>query len=233
MFSIETAIPSFGVGATTTLEFLILAVFQILKLIIVVVGIDLNFLLKLILGGTTGSGGAATALINGVKNLQLIDGGIGYSSTNPPTVKVTNPTSIGSVPAKITATVTDGSITGLTLDSSGSGYRNVPRITFVQPGGAEIDAIPISNGSISGTIEVVNNGQGYTTAPEIYIDEPTGDNPIKASLRTVLNSDGEVESITVLNADRDILVFLEPKIIQPVGAQVLKLRLTVMVVLLM
>ena len=222
MFSIEAAIPSFGVGATAHARISDTGSISNIKIDDSGSGYRFEFPPQIKISGTTGSGGAATALINGVKNLQLINGGIGYSSTNPPTVKITDPTSIGSTPASITATVTDGSITGLTLDSSGSGFTNVPRITFVQPGGAEIGAITLSGGSISGTIEVVNKGQGYTTAPEIYIDEPTGDNPIKASLRAELNSDGEVASITVLNAGQGYTSVPRVKIIEPVGAQVLE-----------
>ena len=64
-------------------------------------------------------------------------------------------------------------------------------------------SVTLSNGSISGTISVTNGGQGYTTVPEIYIDEPTGTNPVKAVLQAVL-TDGVVTSVNVLMLVKDI-----------------------------
>ena len=71
---------------------------------------------------TTGSGAAATALVNGVKSFTLLGGGQGYSDTNPPRVVIEQPTVAGSATAELKATVTNGSISDLEIVSSGSGY---------------------------------------------------------------------------------------------------------------
>ena len=172
-----------------------------------------------------GSGGAAKPLINGIKNVTLLKGGAGYSDTNPPTVKVEDPTKAGSVAAEIKATVVNGSVTGLETVSSGSGYTFTPRVTFVQPGGAELGEAPmvygVNGGSLDGPPPIIDGGQGFTTAPEVYVDEPSGDNPIKASLRANIEN-GVITSITVLNAGQGYTSPPRIAIINPTGAQVLE-----------
>ena len=160
---------------------------------------DTNILHKFLLIICTGSGGAATALVNGIKDLTLLSGGKGYSTTNPPVVQVQAPTKAGSSQATISATVENGAVTALNVTNSGSGYTFTPRITFVQPGGAKLGHPVITNGQVT-SIPVTDGSFGYTTPPTVYIDEPTGTNPIKAALRANLTSEGKVGSITVLNA---------------------------------
>ena len=168
-----------------------------------------------------GSCAAAQALVNGIKEPTLLNGGIGFSDTNPPIVQVEPPTQAGAQPAIITATVTDGSVSGLELVSSGSGYTFTPRITFKQPGGAHCPALTIANGSVVGTtLTVEHGGEGYTTAPEVYVDEPTGENGIKASLRANIEN-GSVVSITVLNPGQGYETTPRCAIVDPTGAQVL------------
>ena len=74
-------------------------------------------------------------------------------------------------------------------------------------GGAKLGAPVITNGQVT-SIPVTDGGFGYTTAPTVYIDEPTGTNAIKAALRANLTSEGKVGSITVLNVDKDIMMVL-------------------------
>ena len=178
---------------------------------------------------TTGSYASAVALINGIKDPVLLDGGIGYSDTNPPIVNIESPTKPGSVSAQINATVVNGSITALTLVNSGSGYTFTPRISFTQPGGAHCPGLTISNGSVVGSVSedseylvipVSDGGNGYTTPPEVYVDEPTGVNGIPASLRTVIQ-DGVVIRIEILNAGQGYETTPRCKIIDPTGAQIL------------
>ena len=64
-----------------------------------------------------------------------MNGGFGYSETNPPVVQVESPTLDGSQQATLKATVTNGAVSGLEVVNSGSGYTFTPRITFRQPGG--------------------------------------------------------------------------------------------------
>ena len=169
----------------------------------------------------TGLGASATALVNGVKSFSLLDGGKGYSDTNPPTVIIELPTVGGSKLAELKATVTNGSISALEIINSGSGYTFTPRVTFRQPGGATLATPTLSNGSISGGLTITNGGQGYTTPPEIYVDEPTGLNPIKASFQAVLTN-GVITSINVLNAGQGYTTVPRVAVVDPTGAQVLE-----------
>ena len=151
-----------------------------------------------------------------------MDGGKGYSDSNPPVVQVQSPTKSGSTQAKLKATVTNGAVTGLEILNSGSGYTFTPRLTFRQPGGGKLAVPTITNGSIDGVPAITDVGFGYTTAPTIYVDEPTGSNPIKASLRANLATDGTIASITVLNAGQGYTTVPRLAIVDPVGAQILQ-----------
>ena len=168
-----------------------------------------------------GSGGSATALVNGIKNEVLLSGGRGYSDSNPPQVVIQEPNTIDSVTAEMKAIVSDGVITGVEIVNSGSGYTFTPRVSFKQPGGARIAPIVILNGSVTGPIGVIDGGSGYTTPPEVYIDAPTGENGVQASLQTVL-TDGVVTSINILNAGSGYEGTPRSAIIEPTGAQVLQ-----------
>ena len=106
-----------------------------------------------------GFGASASALVNGIKNAVLLDGGKGYSDTNPPTVVVQNPINVGAELPQLKATVTNGSVSSLEVENSGSGYTFVPRVTFKQPGGAKIGTATLTDGSITGTITVIDGGQ--------------------------------------------------------------------------
>ena len=171
-----------------------------------------------------GSGGSVTALINGLKDLALLSGGLGYSDTNPPIVNIEAPTAPGSTIAQITATVVNGTVVNLNLDNSGSGYTFTPRITFQQPGGAQTPELTIVNGSISGTtLPVTEGGSGYTTAPQVYVDEPTGENGIRANLEAVIEN-GVVVQINVLNPGQGYETTPRSAIIDPAGAQVLDVQ---------
>ncbi|AXF41237.1 virion structural protein [Cyanophage S-TIM4] len=175
---------------------------------------------KVTINSAAGSGASVTALVNGIKTLSLLEGGKGYSDTNPPVVQVQSPTKPGSVAATLKATVTNGSVSGIEVISSGSGYTFTPRITFKQPGGAILGTCPIVGGQVSGTIPITDGGFGYTTVPTIYIDEPTGTNPIRATLTPVL-TDGVITSITITNAGQGYITTPRISVVDPVGAQVL------------
>ncbi len=120
LFSIEAPIPSFGTGAVgyariddagsltgvTTSNF----------------GSNYRFEYppKVSINAEEGTGASATALVNGIKSVSLLDGGYGYSDSNPPLVDVQEPTKPGSTTATIKATVTNGAVSGLEIVNSGS-----------------------------------------------------------------------------------------------------------------
>ena len=231
LHSIEAPIPSFGSGAIGFARISDTGTLTSISSSSIGSGYRYEYPPQVTINHPTGSGAAATALVNGIKDLTLLSGGKGYSTTNPPVVQVQAPTKAGSSQATISATVENGAVTALNVTNSGSGYTFTPRITFVQPGGAKLGAPVITNGQVT-SIPVTDGGFGYTTAPTVYIDEPTGTNAIKAALRANLTSEGKVGSITVLNAGQGYHdgahqghgggAAPRVAIIDPVGAQVLE-----------
>ena len=231
LHSIEAPIPSFGNGAIGFARISDTGTLTSISSSSIGSGYRYEYPPQVTINHPTGSGAAATALVNGIKDLTLLSGGKGYSTTNPPVVQVQAPTKAGSSQATISATVENGAVTALNVTNSGSGYTFTPRITFVQPGGAKLGAPVITNGQVT-SIPVTDGGFGYTTAPTVYIDEPTGTNAIKAALRANLTSEGKVGSITVLNAGQGYHdgahqghgggAAPRVAIVDPVGAQVLE-----------
>ena len=223
LYSIEAPIPSFGNGAKAFAR--VNDTGELTSIEVEEGGSQYRFEYppQISINAQNGSGGSGKSLVNGIKTVSLLSGGKGYSSTNPPVVQIETPTKPGAVAATMTATVTDGAVSALTLTSSGSGYTFTPRVTFRQPGGATLGTPTLTNGSITGTIAVTDGGFGYTTAPEIYVDEPTGTNPIKAALQANL-TDGKVSSVTILNAGQGYTSVPRIAIIDPVGAQILETK---------
>ena len=219
--SIEAPIPSFGNSAVGFARISDTGTLTSVSSSAIGSGYRFEYPPQVSINSATGSGAAATALVNGLKSITLLDGGKGYSTTNPPVVQVQAPTKAGSSQATITATVADGAVTGLNITNSGSGYTFTPRITFIQPGGAKLGTPVIASEQIT-SVPVTANGFGYTTAPTVYVDEPTGSNPIKAALQANLTSEGKVGSITVLNAGQGYTTTPRVAIVDPVGAQILE-----------
>ena len=222
LFSIEAPVPSFGSGAEGFAR--VNDQGELTSISTNVNGSNYRFEYppKVSISTQTGSGGAAQALVNGIKGITLLSGGKGYSDTNPPVVQIESPTKTGSTQATLKATVENGSVTSVELTGSGSGYTFTPRITFRQPGGATLATPTISNGSVVGGLTVVNAGFGYSTPPKIYVDPPMGSNPITASFEAVLASDGTIASINTINLGQGYTVVPRVAIVDPVGAQVLQ-----------
>ena len=221
LYSIEAPIPSFGAGAVGYARINDSGQLTDISISKNGTGYKSEYPPQISINTENGSGGSATALVNGIKTISLLEGGQGYSNTNPPVVQVQAPTAPGSTAATVTATVTNGAVSDLTITNSGSGYTFTPRITFKQPGGAVLGTPTITNGQVT-AVSITNAGFGYTTIPTIYIDEPTGTNPIKAAFQAVLSSQGEITSINILNAGQGYTTTPRMAVIDPVGAQVLE-----------
>ena len=224
VFSIEAPIPSFGTGAVGFSRVDALGALSSVEVNNTGKNYRFEFPPKISVKSTTGRDASVKPLINGVKSVSLLTGGAGYSTSNPPVVQIQTPTKEGSTAATVNATVVDGAVTALTVTSSGSGYTFTPRLTFVQPGGAELGTPTITAGSFAAAPAITKNGFGYTTPPAIYVDEPTGLNGIKASFQTVLTPTGELASITVLNAGQGYETTPRVAVIDPVGAQILETK---------
>jgi len=221
LYSIEAPIPDFGSGAVGYAR--INDSGQLSSISINETGsqYDYKYPPKVSINSVDGQGAAATALVNGIKNSVLLDGGKGYSDTNPPAVIIEAPTNVDSKQAELKAVVTNGTVSSIEVVNSGSGYTFVPRVSFKQPGGAKLGPATITDGRLSGTIEVVSGGSGYTTAPTVYIDAPTGDNAIVPNLEAVLTN-GVVTSINIVNAGQGYVNVPRVAIVDPTGAQVLE-----------
>jgi hypothetical protein len=192
-------------------------------------GYDLNFTPKVTISRTNngGFGATATSLVSGVKSVALIDGGFGYNSYNPPYVVVEPPTNPNGTAAKISLEVnnTTGKISSLNVEDSGSGYDFIPAITFRNPGGAKITKPTIDSlGRVNiGSIQVISGGSGYKNPPVVYID-PAPEGGIRALAEAVVSPDGTVVSVNIINRGRGYTSIPRVAIVDPVGAQVLDVR---------
>ena len=169
-----------------------------------------------------GINATAKALVGGIKEITIIQSGYGYSQENPPYVYIQPPTNENSIQAEAVATVdSDGTISNVNILSSGSGYDFEPRIQFINPTGAKIGNVNVDSLGRITSVDVLSPGIGYTIAPQLYI-EPS-ETGISAVISGNLNSDGELESISILNAGTQYDPLNPPSVavIQPTGAQVL------------
>ena len=179
--------------------------------------------------GVEGSYGTAEALVNGIKELKIINGGQGYTSLNPPVVVFDEPEDPSGIVAKAYVTVDDasGQVSDITVVSSGSGYETIPSVSFRNPAGAKITNSQIDeNGSIvAGSITVVESGADYTTPPTVYIDRPDNPQAIAASAESVI-VDGRVTAINIISPGRGYTSAPRCRIIDPIGAQILDVQVS-------
>src|SRR5215467_13750517 len=73
----------------------------------------------------------------------------------------------GNTVATATATISGGTVTGISITNPGSGYTSPPTITFTGGGiGGATATATISGGTVTG-ISITNPGSGYTSPPTI------------------------------------------------------------------
>jgi hypothetical protein len=192
-------------------------------------GYQTNFVPKVTIDSQNGQNASAITLINGIKNLNLLSGGSGYTSTNPPLVTFTEPPAGGSIPvAQAIVDDATGSVTQVRVLNSGSGYLTPPKVKFVNPGGAKISrkALIDADGKIiPGSLEILHGGNGYSTPPLIYVDSPTAEGSNRAILQAVL-TDGQVSGFIVLTRGNGYTFEPRVQIIDPVGAQILDVNVS-------
>ena len=70
-----------------------------------------------------------------VNTIDVINGGSGYSNTNPPIVVIDAPTGPSGIIAEASANVVNGIIVSIDIISTGSQYLTKPNITFTNTGG--------------------------------------------------------------------------------------------------
>lgn len=221
--SVEYIAPLFGSGASAVVS--VGANGEVDRLIPKTGGdkYRLDFAPKVAIQSNNGRGATAKSLVSGIKDINLIDGGQGYTSFNPPIAIVGFPGGDGTL-AKIDLTVDDttGQVDSLTIMNSGSGYNFIPSITFINPGGATIGQPTIdSEGRVNiDSIEVLTMGLNYSNTPEIYID-PAPEGGINAQAISRINQDGQVYEVLITNRGRGYVTPPRVKIVEPIGAQVL------------
>jgi hypothetical protein len=149
--------------------------------------------------GTTAT---AVAVLGGIGQITVTNGGSGYNSSNPPAVSIDPPpaASAGSssttdVGEQATATATvdqTGTITGITIHSVGAGYTSIPNVTIAPPPATNANsntqassdtqtlATPGMQATATATIgaisqiDITDSGSGYDpqSAPAITIAPP-------------------------------------------------------------
>lgn len=121
-----------------------------------------------------------------IKDIVITDPGLGYTSA--PTMSVSAPVtanSVAGVTAIISASITNGELTGYTIHNTGSNYRagsNWPTITF-SGGGATRAAT---------AVPVLEFGRNYTSNPTITVTGAGSGAVVSASIAGVLSPAGTV-----------------------------------------
>lgn len=100
---------------------------------------------------------------------------ISWTGINLPTFKVGDQVQIKAIPASLTAGITGGTITSVTINNSGLGFSSVPNITVTGGGGVGAVLIPVISGTKITSITISSGGSGYTSSPTLTIDSPSGD----------------------------------------------------------
>ena len=101
-------------------------------------------------------------LLYKVKNINIINGGAGYSNVNTPAIIISSPVGASAVPAEVgSVTVTGGVITAVDLSSQGSGYVSPATVTITQGYGGG-GAILTSEMQVTGTRDAVSVYKTFT-----------------------------------------------------------------------
>jgi hypothetical protein len=95
-------------------------------------------------------------LLYDVESVRVVDGGLGYSSINPPVIEFSSPVGASALPAQAgNVTVSSGSITAVELISNGEGYSSPATITITEGfGGTGAELEPVMR--VTGIKDVVS-----------------------------------------------------------------------------
>ncbi len=122
--------------------------------------------------GGGGTGATATALVDGrVFSVTPLAGGRGYASA--PTVEIVNaPGDTTGSGATAVASVSEGSLTGITVTNQGAGYTCEPRVSLVGGGGCGAAGVAGFGYVVIGAT-VSAPGVGYVSAPSVSFSAPS------------------------------------------------------------
>lgn len=157
---------------------------------------------EVVIVGGSGSGASASCRIHGpVSNIEVKQGGFGYTDDFPPYVAVTGGLDPETgVHAKASATVSAGVVSSISIDSPGNGYRSPPTVSFRWPESAS--AVATIEGGRVVEVTLVNTGAFYPVAPRVEFMGGDCKTPAKA---TATVTDGSVASIQIVDGGEKYL----------------------------
>ena len=157
---------------------------------------------KITFKSVNGRSAAATTFVSGLTSITVVDGGSGYSQDNPPAVTIGSPEdAFGTTATAVAVVNADGSVTGIVITNSGSGYTRQPKITIARPPAASATAGTITNGQLT-DIVVSDGGRGYLDPPSVFISDSRTD----AAGNQIGGTGAAASSILFANAVTDILI---------------------------
>ena len=111
------------------------------------------------------------ATVGAMNSSTIVSGGSGYTLGSRLVIKGGTPRA-WSEPASFTATISNGSVTGISVSNGGRGYTWPPTLFIVGGGGTGARCVAsIGYGpdfAIAG-VTITNNGRGYTSAPTVVV----------------------------------------------------------------
>jgi hypothetical protein len=116
-----------------------------------------------------------------------------WSGINLPSFKVGDFVEIKPQTASLTADISGGIISAVTIDFSGIGYSYVPSISITGGGGGGAVLLPVLTGTKISSVTILSPGSGYTSSPSITVGYPSGDS-------------GTVVSVNYTNGTYDVLL---------------------------
>ena len=153
-------------------------------------------------GGNPTTPATATAS-GGVDDLQLTDGGSGYTIqplvhfSLPDAAYCSNPGETCEQPTA-KATMADGAVTGIELLTRGSGYAHPPTVSIYDGDNPNASGPAAVTATIDvSRIEITDGGSGYVSAPTVTISDDTAPFDKGASAVATVAVMGAVTSITV------------------------------------
>ena len=128
-----------------------------------------------------------------ISKVRIVDPGTGY--THQPTIQIVSQTE--TTPANIEVNVT-GSIYKVNVDNPGSLYTQDPEYQLKKGAGAA-GLVTIENGKLS-TVDLVNGGQSYKSAPKVRVVDSTGGGVGAEVVATFNKAQGAVTGFVITNS---------------------------------
>jgi len=133
-----------------------------------------------------------------VNSIYLTNAGSGY--TTVPNVVISGTTGIGATAVAEMIFEKSLGISTISIGNSGSNYTSAPIVTFSSPtGGQAFATATVSGLGTVSSITVIDGGWGYSSSPEIVIEEGTSEGSILATAVATVSGLGTISSITVTN----------------------------------